>query len=766
LLDTEVRKAKAERRRCWRRIERGDRGEEACTAYKEARREQGRTIYKAKERIFQEFAEQVDRMEDGEVSKTISAMIKRRTRGGNQLLGSDQASLEEYARHFEQQFAMQDFHRQGRGGTEAQANAESDPEEEVPFGIWEVELALKRLPRAKAPGASGLRNELLKETAGEMSELVWLLFRMCWDTGRVPKEWSVAIIHPVPKKGNMSLISNYRPISLTESLRKLYEKCLMDTLSAKLDGKLDAAQGGFRRKRSTIDQIACLQEAIVQRKKTLGRAPVTAYLDIKAAYDTVYRPLLWESLKEGGVRGNLLRAVMALFEGNTSRVAVQGHQSRAIQQEVGLMQGSILSPILYAMHINELPARLEKISSIPLGGKQISGLMYADDIALVADNAINMERLLAECQSFSEERCFRFQPMKCEILAEGGIDTERCKLYGNTLKRSTSFQYLGMFMNAQGIDAVGHIANRSNKTMESINMMRSVGFNGGGFAGKVKRRIYLSFIRPKLEYGLQIIEARGKKLELLERTQASALRAMFGVGKSTGKERMRTFAKIETMELRSQALNAGWTVQKNGLGERFMIMAAKAAHAQRGLRSSVFSIEKRNPLMTEYRDATVWSGKGKQSEGHKIIEQIYQDRKTREQSGITVEQLDRSVKSRHMRRMLTVWILRRFFGKPGTCVKCMAATVKLEHVQQCTGLDVDEAIRRNQWGEAYRMLLVISKECLGRSVDRLARYIALEREYSEERACVRESHPTHSTPTSGTLRPHQREQFHPQGDSG
>jgi hypothetical protein len=173
--------------------------------------------------------------------------------------------------------------------------------------------------------------------------------------------------------------SSYHPISLTETLRKLYEKCLQPVLTRIIE-PLDISQGGFRCKRSTLDQIASLNEAIIQRGKTLGQWPLVAYLDIKAAYYTVQRGILWQRLRERGVQDNTLRTLQALFENVSSRMVVQGYASRNLTHQVG-----ILSPILYAAFIDKLPAKLRAISRSELGNTKIASFFYADDIAIVAD---------------------------------------------------------------------------------------------------------------------------------------------------------------------------------------------------------------------------------------------------------------------------------------------------------------------------------------------------------------------------------------------
>lgn len=724
LRDAELREAKAARRQAWRRL-REEETERTRNEYKAARSRQAEATTKAKERIFQEFADRVDKMEATELSKVISAMAKRQRRGASIPLPSDERSMQAYAAHFAKQFARQDFH-----GEAMPRMQELEQEAQLPFTVQEMATLVHWLPRGKAPGASGLPNELIREAPMEMLERIWDLFRECWELGMVPEEWTRAIIHPVPKKGDLSQISNHRPISLTENLRKLFEKCLMRPITAILDHQMDVAQGGFRARRSTLEQVACLQEAIIQRKKALGRPPLVAYLDIKAAYDTVDRSLLWPTLHERGVRGRLLRTVMALFEDNRSQVAVQGCKSPTLRHEVGLLQGSILSPILYATHIDELAGRLRTKTSIKLGKHSIAGLLYADDLAVVADTAEQLTDLLQICQAFSEERRFRFAPTKCEIVAAAEVDTGQCKLYGEPLKRSTNFSYLGVTLNAHGIDATGQVMRLCAKATEATNLLRRIGFNAGGFAMAVKGRMYQTFIRPKLEYGLQLVKPNAKEMQMLERTQLHALRTMCSVGRSTSGAALLELAGLESMEQRWQLLNAAWTIRTEGLGEQYMVHAGWAAHGQRKLRNSSFGHASKNPTMAAYRSATIWAGEGRvepkrrkqilRELGKREQEKERWERRARKATQVAHirrdagREIDR-VQSKGARRLLVLWLLRRLVGRPEWCKRCLRGKATYQHVQECVEKDVDGAVKAGRWRVAALWLAEISEECLGRS---------------------------------------------------
>lgn len=112
---------------------------------------------------------------------------------------------------------------------------------------------IKCLPRRKAPGPDHLKAEMLKAISKDLSETLSLLFQLCYHWAYSPKLWRIAHVFPIHKKGDASNPANYRPISLTSVMRKLFESTLSPCLQAH-SPPLDIAQGGFRPQRSPLDQ--------------------------------------------------------------------------------------------------------------------------------------------------------------------------------------------------------------------------------------------------------------------------------------------------------------------------------------------------------------------------------------------------------------------------------------------------------------------------------------------------------------------------------
>lgn len=400
---------------------------------------------------------------------------------------------------------------------------------------------------------------------------------------------------------------------------------------------------------------------------------------------------------------------------NKSKVTLLGEKSRTIDHVTGLLQGSILSPILYTAHLDELAKRLARKTA----PQRICTFLYADDIAIIADSAEEMAELLEICQQYSQHARFIFQPTKCEILAGQDVDTSQCQLYGQCLQRSTSFLYLGMTMGVGGIEAQAHVMRLCNKTIKTINMLKRTGFNGRGFSTKVKRKIYPTFIRPRFEYGLQVIKPTQKILRLLASTQHYALCTMFGVGNTTGRRAVEGLAEVESMHDRCQRLNASWVLRTEGLGKNFLIHDGRKAAERRLYSKSAFAIERKNPLLARYRDLTIWKGLSRLTTKQRkdMLRKIHQE-KDKDSSTRHMARKIESIQSQSIRRLMTLWILRRLIGKPETCKACMLNRATYEHVQHCLNKPVDELIKQGKWRQAAKAVVAISAQCLGRSIAR------------------------------------------------
>ncbi|KAG1043810.1 hypothetical protein G6F43_011575 [Rhizopus delemar] len=350
-------------------------------------------------------------------------------------------------------------------------------------------------------------------------------------------------------------------------MRKLFELCLQAELESTAP-PLDPVQGGFRHHRSALDQALCLHELC--RQHTIdhsGEPPVLAFLDIKSAYDTVDRAIVWRAL-ETHVSEPMLGILQCLFDQVSIQVLLGGYSSPSFWPRTGVLQGSILSPFLYSIYINTLPAALRDVrlpvsaryySSTPqreFGGLWINCLLYADDVVLIAAPEV-MPKLLMRAEEHSRSLGYRWNPAKCVVLNcpsdHGG---RRMKLYGSPIPKEPSFSYLGVPFSPQGKISTDLLIRRN--TASAVSAMRAtllpIGIRSAGFSRLTASRLYSTFIRPKFEYGLCLCTFQVKQLALLEKSQDICLRMAFGGHRTSSTGVYKHLANLPSMKERSVTL--------------------------------------------------------------------------------------------------------------------------------------------------------------------------------------------------------------------
>jgi hypothetical protein len=161
----------------------------------------------------------------------------------------------------------------------------------------------------------------------------------------------------LPKPGkDPKYPQNLRPISLLSTTGKLLEKVILKALQKHIDerGMLNASQFGFHARHSTTLQCMRLTDHVTLNfNNKLSTAAV--FLDIKKAFDTTWHTGLLYKLSKLEFSINLIKLVSSFLSRRKFRVSVEGEMSTPLVIQAGVPQGSVLSPTLYNMYINDAP---------------------------------------------------------------------------------------------------------------------------------------------------------------------------------------------------------------------------------------------------------------------------------------------------------------------------------------------------------------------------------------------------------------------------
>ena len=209
------------------------------------------------------------------------------------------------------------------------------------------------------------------------------LVNYLYNLGTLPQQWSRGMIVPIYKKGDTHQPESYRPITLLNSLSKLYTSILCRRITKWSTDNyiLSEAQFGFRPTYGTVDACFTLN-MLLNRSSTNKRMTCCAFIDFSTAFDSVCRNRLYSKLKDYGTSSKMLKMVMEIYRNVESCVKNSNMHSDWFKCIYGLRQGDGLFPILFAMSINDISKKLSVVDSD--GNMNI--LLYADHLVILAQS--------------------------------------------------------------------------------------------------------------------------------------------------------------------------------------------------------------------------------------------------------------------------------------------------------------------------------------------------------------------------------------------
>ncbi|CAB4005371.1 Hypothetical predicted protein [Paramuricea clavata] len=204
----------------------------------------------------------------------------------------------------------------------------------------------------KATGPDKIPAKLLKNCASSIYLSLCDLFNKSLSMGKLPNEWKLSNIVPIPKKGPAEEVSNYRPISLLSLVSKVFEHCVCNQLVSHISTQLHRLQFGFLRGKSTTSQLLHILQDIHQALES-GNQVDAVYLDFAKAFDKVSHKLLLTKLHKFGIRGDLLSWFENYLSGRYQIVTVLGETSGTLPVLSGVPRGSILGSLLFLVYVND-----------------------------------------------------------------------------------------------------------------------------------------------------------------------------------------------------------------------------------------------------------------------------------------------------------------------------------------------------------------------------------------------------------------------------
>lgn len=357
-----------------------------------------------------------------------------------------------------------------------------------------IRNALKKYSSAKAGGPDGLDTRFLKclNNAASFATVLTQVFNLFLKTSVTPSSWNASRIHLLLKDEANPYADKTRPISLTNVLRRIFEKQLLSDWLLQDWSKLHDHQAGFRRGWSTISNILLSDD--------LSRSgwPISVFLDLKSAFDKVPHSRLLEELQKRGCSNRVLNLVYSLMVNRCESILnVNGETcEKRINRHCGVFQGSILSPFLFNVFIDSLASSLNTTVD-----SRFLALLFADDVVIKARTRAAAQKAIEICLKWAKLNGMTWNISKCGVMGtskgERGIQKQDLMMGLIQIPEVTMYKYLGLPHAESGIlwSVYGATLIAKHEGILKATIVRRK-----AWSMQTRLTIYKVFIRSTLEY--------------------------------------------------------------------------------------------------------------------------------------------------------------------------------------------------------------------------------------------------------------------------
>lgn len=399
----------------------------------------------------------------------------------------------------------------------------------------EIEYVLSKLRDGKAAGEDRIPSEFYRYAPVEFRMGLLDVLNEIWMNLNVDECFNRSLVFPVFKKGDANMVNNYRGISVGNAIGKVLAGIMNERLVAWVDmyGKLNECQAGFRRGYSTIDNVFCL-DSMVRLKWDDGVKKVYCFfVDFRAAFDRVDRQLLLYKLGRMGVSGRFLSVLRCLYS-DTRAVVWDGLElSESFETRSGVRQGCIMSPILFALFLNDLDEFLG--GGVNVGGRVIRMLAYADDIVICAESPGSLQGMIDRLYEYCVEWKMSVNLDKSEVMVmrKGGgrsAASERWTFAGDDIRVVKRYKYLGVIIRP-GLNFEHCLKDRVAAARTSVNIVWTKFVSDKSISFESKMKLFNAVCRSIACYGCAIWGVN--EYTVLERLNKWFVKRILGMPEST-----------------------------------------------------------------------------------------------------------------------------------------------------------------------------------------------------------------------------------------
>jgi endonuclease/exonuclease/phosphatase family metal-dependent hydrolase len=519
----------------------------------------------------------------------------------------------------------------------------------LPFSLQQLSTACTQAKIHTALGPDEISPHFLRQGGATLHSALHLLFTICYGHGRIPTPLKHAKVVAIYKQsGDIDDPNNYRPISITSIVMRLWERLMKSTMLEAME-RFDIPsphQYGFTKSRSTYDAIFHLLCNVVDSfdDPSTSSPPKnnyvpTIFIDIAKAYDKVWIPGLLYKLKQLNLDPHFYHFLKAFLTGRTFQVVHSGYTSILQILQAGVPQGSILAVFLFLIYIHGITENIHPRTSIKL---------FADDIALHPKGAAGpstiryLQSSLNSITSYARKWKITFSSKKTNIIffrprpvsktpqrvPSYPSKTQALTLTGFRIEPTFLYTYLGIILD-QYLTMNPHQQNIIATTTKTSFMISRLIKRDRPPSFPVIKQLVSAILIPKIAYGIPFFHIQNKQTKT---TKNIALRAN---SEARLAHKANMYRKIKNIILRPllKALGLPFRAHHNSvfiesrlLPLEFLQAKHAAAYVYRLLNMDTTHNNEAATLMKKYVETTQ---EEKQQHAHRVQQQQQQQQQQR-----------------------------------------------------------------------------------------------------------------------------------------
>ena len=176
-------------------------------------------------------------------------------------------------------------------------------------------------------------------------------------------------------------------------------------------------------------------------------------MDIKSAFDTVWRDGLFNKISPLGIGGIFLAMLRNIYNKVYFRIKLNGMISERSESNIGVKQGCVISSILFNIYLADICNNFnDDCAPVKLHDIKLNCLLYADDMILLSESATGLRKCQSKLSEYFDKWKLQVNIAKTKIVIfnKGGCKIKRFKLMykENIVERVNSYKYLGLVFNS------------------------------------------------------------------------------------------------------------------------------------------------------------------------------------------------------------------------------------------------------------------------------------------------------------------------------